>query len=48
MDQLDQNRPIIDRIVGEHLEFLENEPNIEALSILDKKKENYRLLEIDW
>jgi hypothetical protein len=48
MDQVKQYRPIIERILGDHLEFLGDDTQVEAVRIVDKNGENYLLIEIGW
>ena len=48
MDQLTSYRSIIERILGEYLEFMDNDDQVEIVSIVDKEGENFLLLEIGW
>lgn len=48
MDQLNFYRAIIERILGDYLEFMDNDEQVEVISIVDKEKANYILLEIGW
>ncbi len=48
MDKLTSYRPIIERILNEYLEFMADDEQVEVVSLIDKKEENYLLLEMGW
>ncbi len=48
MDQLKQFRPIIERLLAEHLEFAAGDDQIECIPIIDREGSNYLLLELGW
>jgi hypothetical protein len=48
MDQLSPYRPIIERIMGEYLEFITGDEQIDIIPLIDQAQENYLLLEIGW
>ncbi len=44
MDQVNQYRLIIERILGDHLEFLADDKEVEAVRVVDEHSENYLLI----
>lgn len=48
MDRLNQYRPLIERLLGEQLEFVADDKQVDTVSIVDKTRENYLLVEIGW
>ena len=48
MDQLTPYRHIIERLLGEYLEFMADDEQIDVFSVIDKKEENYLLIETGW
>jgi hypothetical protein len=48
MDKLAIYRPIIERILGEQLEFAAGDEGVETFAVTDQNKENYLLLEVGW
>ena len=47
MDSLTSYRSAIEHILGEYLEFMADD-QVEVISLIDKKEENYLLLEMGW
>ncbi|MBI4772141.1 MAG: XisI protein [Chloroflexi bacterium] len=48
MDQLERFRSIIRRILGEYLEYIPREEQIETLAVCDDAGGHYLLIEIGW
>jgi hypothetical protein len=48
MDRIEEYRQIIERILGEHLELVPKEDQVETLSVCDTAGGHYLLMEIGW
>jgi hypothetical protein len=48
MDRVERYQPIIKRILGEHLEYAEDEEQVETFAICDEEVGHYMLVEIGW
>ena len=48
MDRLNDYRQIIRRIIGEYLEYIPAEKDVDTIGIIDEKGENFILLEVGW